>query len=107
MYSRIDTVKIYERAMISVLTGVSIGAFLGCFYGWWQLSFNADYLLDLVDSTDELDFFTSKAWMMGISIAGFVTVFTYYSGWVLEKINEPSGVKSIIINSEEDIAEKR
>ena len=97
--------KVYERAMISVLTGISIGAFFGCFYGWWQLSFNADYLLDLADSSDELDFFASKAWMMGISIAGFVTVFTYYSGWVLEKINEPSEVKTILIDNEENTTE--
>ena len=107
VYAPIDIMKVYERAMISVLTGISIGAFLGCFYGWWQLSFNADYLLDLVDSTDELDFFTTKAWMMGISIAGFVTVFTYYSGWVIEKINEPSEVRTILIGNEEDIEENR
>ena len=106
VYTRIDIMKVYERAMISILTGVSIGAFLGCFYGWWQLSFNADYLLDLVDSSDELDFFASKAWMMGISIAGFVTVFTYYSGWVLEKINEPSEVRTILIGNEEDVERK-
>jgi len=94
--------KVYERAMISVLTGISIGAFFGCLYGWWLLSFNADYILDLVDSSDELEFFISKAWMMGISISGFVTVFTYYSGWVLEKINEPSELKTILIDSEEN-----
>ena len=99
--------KVYERAMISILTGISIGAFFGCLYGWWQLSFNANYLLDLLDSSDELDFFTSKAWMMGISIAGFVTVFTYYSGWVLEKINEPSEVKTILIGNEEKIRGNR
>ena len=24
----------YERAIVSLLTGISTGAFLGCFYGW-------------------------------------------------------------------------
>ena len=107
VYVRNSIMKVYERAMISVLTGISIGAFFGCLYGWLQLSFNADYLLNLIDSSDELDFFTSKVWMMGISIAGFVTVFTYYSGWVLEKINEPSKVKTILIGDEENITGKR
>ena len=99
--------NVYERAVASVLTGVSIGAFCGCLYGWWLLSFNADYLLDLGDSSDELDFFIGKAWMMGISIAGFVTAFTYYYGWVLEKINEPSEGKTTLIDDEENFTETR
>ena len=42
-----------------------------------------------------------KTWMMGISIAGFVSIITYYSGWILEKINEPSEMKTIILDSNE------
>tara|TARA_Y100000591_G_C21257623_1_gene416619 strand:+ start:190 stop:492 length:303 start_codon:yes stop_codon:yes gene_type:complete len=98
--------RVYERALISVLTGVSVGAFFGCLYGWWQLSLNADYILDLVDSSDELDFFTSKAWMMGISITGFVTVFTYYFGWVLEKINQPGEVTTVLFDNDDNNAEQ-
>lgn len=86
----------YERAIVSVLTGISTGAFLGCFYGWSLLSLNADNI-----NSNSLDFFVMKTWMMGISIAGFVSIVTYYSGWILEKMNEPSEMKTIILDSNE------
>ena len=90
----------YERAIVSLLTGISTGAFLGCFYGWALLSLNADNLLNS-NISNELDFFVMKTWMMGISIAGFVSIITYYSGWILEKINETSEMKTIILDSNE------
>ena len=90
----------YERAIVSLLTGISTGAFLGCFYGWALLSLNADNLLNF-SSSNELDFFVMKTWMMGISIAGFVSIVTYYSGWILEKINTPTELKTIVLDTKE------
>tara|TARA_B100000767_G_C19572415_1_gene453772 strand:+ start:508 stop:780 length:273 start_codon:yes stop_codon:yes gene_type:complete len=87
----------YERAVVSLLTGISTGAFLGCFYGWVLLSLNAENLLNS-NISNELDFFIMKTWMMGISIAGFVSIMTYYSGWILEKINEPTELKTITLD---------
>ena len=90
----------YERAIVSLLTGISTGAFLGCFYGWSLLSLNADNLLNS-NISNELDFFVMKTWMVGISIAGFVSIVTYYSGWILEKINEPTELKTIVLDTKE------
>ena len=39
--------------------------------------------------------------MMGISIAGFVSIVTYYSGWILEKINTPTELKTIVLDTKE------
>ena len=41
----------------------------------------------------------SKVWTS--YIAGFVSIVTYYSGWILEKINTPTELKTIVLDTKE------
>ena len=62
----------YKQIASSLMFGISIGAFVGCYYGWSLLSANSDYV-----TATKILFMTTKAWMMGISVAGFFSLVSY------------------------------
>ena len=62
----------YKQIASSLMIGISIGAFVGCYYGWSLLSANADNVTET-----KILFMTTKAWMMGISVGGLFSLISY------------------------------
>ena len=72
-----------RRLVDSLFVGLCIGILFGSFYGWINITMNADMLRGINDSSSEwgelrMGFEKTKALLLGLTIGAFTTIVRYF-----------------------------